>query len=78
MEHKNHRWINDDVVIDFPIPKSLLPIIEELEKADANEDWGYFDWSEVLDCDAKEYARVGKLTIKQWDTLCEKYDGRKK
>ena len=51
---KKYHWINEDIVIDFPVPKSLLPIIAALE----------------------EFVVRGKLTKKQWDLLCAKYDGR--
>lgn len=70
-----HNWIRDDVIIDFPIPKSLQGIIEILEQMDLKEDYGYYDYSEALDCGAKEYVYQGKLTRKQWLTLCLKYDG---
>ena len=70
---KKYNWIDDSVIIDFEIPKSLLPLIEECEKCDENEDYCYFDWADALDVGAKEYYRQGKLTEKQWDTLCAKY-----
>lgn len=73
---KKYHWINEDIVIDFPVPKSLLPIIAALEELDEKEDYCYFDWSEALDCSAKEFVVRGKLTKKQWDLLCAKYDGR--
>lgn len=70
-----HRWINDEVEIDFEIPKSLFNVIDELERCDREEDYGYWDWADALDVGAKEYVRQGKLTEKQWATLCRKYDG---
>lgn len=41
---KKHHWINDDIVIDFPLPQSMLYLIEELEKLDAEEDYAYFNY----------------------------------
>ena len=72
---KKHHWINDDIVIDFPLPQSMLYLIEELEKLDAEEDYAYFNYAEALDTGAKELYRRGTLTRKQWDQLCLKYDG---
>ena len=46
---KKHHWINDDIVIDFPLPQSMLYLIEELEKLDAEEDYAYFNYAEALD-----------------------------
>ena len=51
---KKHHWINDDIVIDFPLPQSMLYLIEELEKLDAEEDYAYFNYAEALDTGAKE------------------------
>ena len=67
---KKHHWINDDIVIDFPLPQSMLYLIEELEKLDAEEDYAYFNYAEALDTGAKELYRRGTLTRKQWDQLC--------
>ena len=72
---KKHHWINDDIVIDFPLPQSMQYLIEELEKLDAEEDYAYFNYAEALDTGAKELYRRGTLTRKQWNQLCLKYDG---
>lgn len=72
---EKHNWIRDDIIIDFMIPKSLQEIIVILEQKDIEEDYDYFNYSEALDYGAKEYVYQGKLTKKQWDTLCLKYDG---
>lgn len=72
---QTHRWIRDDVVIDFKLPKSMHYLIEELEKLDEQEDYAYFNYAEALDCGAKELYKQGKLTKQQWNQLCLKYDG---
>lgn len=71
-----HNWIRDDVMIDFTIPNSLQEIISILELMDADEDYNYYDYSEALEYGAKEYVYQGKLTKKQWQILCLKYEGR--
>lgn len=72
---EKHNWINDSIAIDFVVPKSLQEIISILEQMDEDEDYGYYEYSEVLDYGAKEYVYQGVLTKKQWQTLCLKYDG---
>lgn len=73
---QKHHWIRDDIVIDFPLPKSMLYLIEELEKLDDAQNYAYFNYAEALDDGAKELFRRGTLTRKQWDLLCLKYDGQ--
>ena len=70
-----YRWIKDEIEINFVLPKSALFIISELEKMDVNEDYGYFNYAEMLDHIAKEMVVQGELTQAQWDILCAKYDG---
>lgn len=72
---KKYNWINDAVIIDFPLPQGLLPLINKLEVLDASEDYAYFNYSEALDNAAKELVVKGRLSIHQWDLLCAKYDG---
>ena len=66
-------WINNEIEIDFEVPKSLQNLIDKLEKYDAAEDYTYFNYSEALDDGAKELVVRGKLTKEQWDLLCAKY-----
>ena len=75
MDKKAHNWINDEIELDFPVPKSLQYLIDRLEELDRTEDYSYFNVSEALDCGAKELMFQGKLTHAQWDLLCAKYDG---
>ncbi len=67
------NWIREDVVIDFEVPRSLLHLIEELEKCDQEQNYAYDNYAEALDVGCKELCRQGKLTEEQWDTLCVKY-----
>ena len=70
-----YRWIREDIEIDFPLTKTMLYLISELEKLDLNEDYSYFNVAETLDHVAKEMVVQGDLTHEQWDRLCAKYDG---
>ncbi len=64
---KNKSWIKEDVVIDFPLPRSIQNIIEILTNLNKEQDYCYYDYLEELDCTAKEMVVRGKLTKKQWD-----------
>ena len=51
------KWIDDQIVIDFPVPSSIRQIISELEKYDKEEDvYFYFDRSEWLENATKDYV----------------------
>lgn len=41
--NKKYTWINDDIKIDFPLPKLLQNLVEELEELDLEENWLYLD-----------------------------------
>lgn len=75
VETNERNWINDEVEIDFEVPQSIQNLINELEKLDDAEDYAYFNYSEALDCAAKELVKNGKLTKFQWDKLCARYEG---
>lgn len=72
---KKYNWINDEVKIDFPLPKILRDKVELLEKLDSLMDETYFDECEYMDDDAKGYYVAGKITKSQWDALITRYDG---
>ena len=71
----DYNWINDNVKIDFSLPKILKDKVIELEKLDKDKDYRYFDVCEYLDDDAKGYYVEGKISKKQWDMLVSRYDG---
>ena len=60
------KWIDDQIVIDFPVPSSIRQIISELEKYDKEEDvYFYFDRSEWLENATKDYVYERVLTEEQ-------------
>lgn len=76
MDLKNceFNYINAEIVIDFPIPTILQDLIEMAEKADLEEQTAlYYDLAENIDTVAKNLYTDGRLTKKQWDTLCMRY-----
>lgn len=75
MDFKKYNWINNEIEIDFPLPKLMQNLIVRLEELEAAGDYSYFNVSEALDCAAKEMVVQGLMTKEQWDLLCAKYDG---
>jgi hypothetical protein len=68
------KWIDDQIVIDFPVPSSIRQIISELEKYDKEEDvYFYFDCSEWLENATKDYVYERVLTEEQRELLIQKY-----
>lgn len=70
---RNYTWINDDIKIDFPLPKVLQNLVDELEKLDMEEDWLYLDRCEFLENITKECIISGWITDEQRDLLCHRY-----
>ena len=68
------KWIDDSIIIDFPIPNPIQQIISELEKYDQEEDdYFYFDRSELLENLTKDYVYEEVLTSDQRELLIQKY-----
>lgn len=67
------QWINEDVILDFPIPKSLQPLIEMCEEMNKTNDYGYFSIADAIDVGCKELCVKGILTEEQWDLIIERY-----
>lgn len=66
--------INYNIKIDFHVPVALQDIMNMAEAADAEGNLGlYYDLAENVDTIAKNFYTDGKLTQKQWDTLCRRY-----
>lgn len=68
-----HRWIRDDIEINFPLPTFAKELIKKLEELDEAENYAYENYAGALDVRIKELVRQGKMTQRQWDLLCEKY-----
>lgn len=69
------NWINDEVKLSFKLPTSLQPLVKKLEELEQAQNYAYFNYSDALDCAAKELVVKGRLSVQQWEELCAKYDG---
>lgn len=72
---QKHRWIDDSIELDFPLPKSMLHLIAEAEKLDDAEDYAYYNYAEALYDGAKELFTNGKLSRRQWNLIGLKFLG---
>lgn len=70
----NKSEINYSIKINFHVPTFLQEIMNMAEAADSEKNFGlYYDLAENIDTIAKNLYADGKLTQKQWDTLCRRY-----
>jgi len=65
--------INDNVKINFPVPKSLQELFDEAERLDMEDNAAYYCYADQIDVDSKNLFAAGKLTEEQWDTICSRY-----
>lgn len=67
-------WIDEEIVLDFEVPKLLKNTIEEIEQADIMQDKAEYNiLSDTIDVLSKNFCSAKILTQKQWDTICQKY-----
>ena len=72
---KEYNFINDQIKIDFPIPKGLLELVNYLEELDEQKYYSFYNFAESLEYQGRYYVESGELTKKQWITLCDRYGG---
>lgn len=71
---KKWNYINDDVKIDFDLPKGMDELVKEAERGDREEDYGlYMNYAYAIDTRAKNEVSRGRLTDAQWDILCRRF-----
>ena len=67
------RWIREDIVIDFPLPKTLQNDIKEAEELDLAGNIEYSCVADAIDILCKDYVENGIFTKKQWEIVVSKY-----
>ena len=68
-----YNFINEQITIDFPLPKLMQNTIIEAEELDKQNNPEYFCVAEAIDVLAKQYVASGMWTKTQWDLICKKY-----
>lgn len=69
------NYINDAIKINFTVPNSIKRIMEECEKLDKEENYGfYMNLAEYLtDTISKEAYVEGLITREQWKAIERRY-----
>lgn len=67
------NFINDNIIIDFPLPKIMQNTIKEAEELDKENNTEYYCVADAIDMLAKQYVASGLWNQKQWDLICSKY-----
>lgn len=67
------RWIREDIVLDFPLPRTLQNDIKEAEELDLAGNIEYACVADAIDVLCKDYVANGIFTKEQWDKVVEKY-----
>lgn len=73
-EHREYRFINGKVKIDFPLSKTMKNLVEQAEQADRDDDYGlYMNMADGIDVQAKAEVRRHEMSEGQWNTLLRRY-----
>ena len=74
--YRNHKYnfINNEVKINFEVPKVLQNLMNEAEKADILNDYGlYMNLAYAIDSRAKKETTHHKISESQWKQLTKRY-----
>jgi len=67
------KYVREDIIIDFPVPKILENTMQDAKDADDREDGTYDEWADTLDNICKACCADGLITQKQWERINEKF-----
>ena len=67
------KRINDDIKIDFELPRLLKNTIEEAEELDKIGSVEYTAVADQIDVVCKGYVTTGDMTEEQWDIVTARY-----
>jgi len=71
---RGYPFIDNDVVIDFELSKTMKDLVDEAEKADILEDYGlYMNLADAIDSQGKKEASKHLLSESQWRKLTRRY-----
>lgn len=78
IEQKEYRWVDNSVKIDDfydDLPPVIKNLVDDCEKADAEEDWAYTNYCDSVENASKLYVPSGRITKDQFERLCMRYYG---
>lgn len=68
------NFIDENIKIDFPMPKGLIEYITYAEIADKNNAIGdYYAYADMIDTIAKNCHVAGLITKEMWEALQARY-----
>ncbi len=71
---RGYPFIDNDVVIDFELSKTMKDLVDEAEKADILGDYGlYMNLADAIDSQGKKEASKHLLSESQWRKLTRRY-----
>ena len=73
-DNREYHYINNDIIIDFEISKTMNDLVNRAEKADLLEDYGlYMNLADAIDSQAKKEVSRHLLTETEWKKLVMRY-----
>ena len=74
-ESRKYSYINNDIIIDFELSKTMNDLVEKAEIADMLEDYGlYMNLADAIDSQAKKEVANHNLTQNEWNKLVRRYE----
>ena len=72
--NREYHFINNDIMIDFSLSKTMQDLIDEAEKADILNDYGlYMNIADAIDSQGKKEATHHLLRESEWKKLTRRY-----
>ena len=72
--NRKYRFINNDIIIDFPLSKTMQALVDEAEKADILNDYGlYMNIADAIDSQGKKETTQHMLKESEWKKLTMRY-----
>lgn len=72
--NRKYHFINNDIMIDFSLSKTMQDLIDEAEKADILNDYGlYMNIADAIDSQGKKETTHHLLRESEWKKLTRRY-----
>lgn len=72
--NREYHFINNDIMIDFHLSKTMQDLIDEAEKADILDDYGlYMNIADAIDSQGKKETTHHLLRESEWKKLTRRY-----
>ena len=67
-------FINDEVIIDFQVSKTMQEMFDLAEKYDRERNHAYYQVADMIDVMAKNAYANSSITREQWDIIVSRYE----